>query len=150
MLSLPTKISKKEQLHDAMVNFQYLEFMLRGAIEKYEQLIRDRVKDYFEYPYDQKKIDNMTLGKLAEQYSKYTKNGAFKARVDTVIAARNKLAHAMFVKAEYLCDELGDELSSQIEDIYKASRVASDLGDMVVEQTQHINFDLYEEKWIKS
>ena len=141
---------KKEQLHDAMVNFQYLEFMLRGAIEKYEQLIRDQVKDYFEYPYDQKAIDNMALGKLAERYSKYTSNKKFKAQVESVIVARNKLAHAMFVKAEFLGDESGNKLSSQIEDIYKASELASTLGDMVIEQTQYIYFDPYEEKWIKS
>jgi len=141
---------KKEQLYEAMVNFQYLEFMLRGAIEKYEQLIRDQVQDYFEYPYDQNSIDTMALGKLAEMYSKYTGNKPFKSEVNAVIKARNKLAHAMFVKADHLSEMLGEQLVNEIDEIHKASEVASNLGDYVVEQTQHIYFDPHENKWIKS
>ena len=140
---------KKEQLHEAMVNFQYLEFMLRGAIEKYEQLIRDQVKEYCEYPYDQNAIDKMALGKLAERYAQYASDKKFKSKVDSVIKARNKLAHAMFVKAEHLSDELGVELEVEINEIYQASEVASALGDQVVEYMQHIYFDQNKQIWEK-
>lgn len=141
---------KKEQLHEAMVNFQYLEFMLRGAIEKFEQLIRDQVKDYFEYPYNQNAIDKMALWKLAEKYSQYTNDKNFKSKVDSVIQARNKLAHAMFVKAEHLSGELGVELEVEIDEIHQASEVASALGDQVVEYMQHVYFDPYNQKWTKA
>jgi hypothetical protein len=141
---------KKEQLHEAMVNFQYLEFMLRGAIEKFEQIIRDEVKEYFEYPYDQNAIDRMALGALAEQYSKYASDKKFKTQVGLVIQARNKLAHAMFVKAEHLSEKLGVELEIEINEIHKTSEVAAALGDIVVEHMQHIYFDPHEQKWIKA
>ncbi len=140
---------KKEKLHEAMVNFQLLEFMLRGALEKYEQLIRDQVKEYFEYPYDQKAIDKMALGKLADLYSKYTDNKAFKAQVDLIITARNKLAHAMFVKVEHFDDELGIDLDNEIDEIYKASEMADGLASDVFEQTQHLYFDPFENKWVR-
>ena len=132
---------KKEQLHEAMVNFQYLEFMLRGAIEKFEQLIRYKVKDCFEYPYNEKAINKMTLGKLAEKYSQYTEDKKFKREVDSVIQTRNKLAHAMFIKAEHLSEELGVELEEELDEIQQASEVAATLGDQVVEFMQHIYFD---------
>ena len=133
-----------------MVNFQYLEYMLRGAIEKYEEIIRDQVKKYFDYPNNQRTIDRMTLGKLGERYSKYTNNPDFKKNVDVITESRNKLAHAMFVKAEHLAEELGEELVGEINKIYEASELAADLADLVVEQTQHIYFDSDEEKWVKT
>jgi len=141
---------KKEQLYEAMVNFQYLEFMLRGAIEKFEQLIRDKVKNYFEYPYSDNAINKMALGKLAEKYSQYTKDKKFKLKVDSIIKARNKLAHAMFIKAEHLSEELGIELEEELNEIQQASEVAATLGDQVVEFMQHIYFDPFEQKWTKS
>ena len=130
-----------------MINFQYLEFMLRGAIEKFEQLIWDQVKDYFEYPYNQNAIDKMTLGKLAERYSQYTSDKNFKSQVDLVIQARNKLAHAMFFKAEYLSGELDVGLGVEIDGIHLASEAASTLGDQVFEYMQHVYFDPYLQKW---
>jgi hypothetical protein len=140
-----------DKLHEAMVNFQYLEFMLRGALKKYEQLIRDLVNDYFEYPYDEEEsaISNMSLVPLAKKFSKYINDKTFISKVEKINRARNRLAHAMFIKAEYLKDNAHKEIASEIDEIFEDSNLAVSLGDFVMQQSDHINFDIFAKKWIK-
>ncbi|NVN90944.1 MAG: hypothetical protein HXX11_10110 [Desulfuromonadales bacterium] len=88
------------KLRDSMVNFQYLEFTLRVAVKQFELLIQNTVTGYMKYPVEGKHLDRMALGKLLEQYAKYTGNKQFKVMADKIIESRNKLAHALYMKKE--------------------------------------------------
>ena len=131
-----------------MVNFQYLEFMLRGAIKKFESLIRDQVSEALSYPYSQKKIDKMALGSLADQYSIYTSDKDFKTEVDVVISARNKLAHAMFMKVDFRLDNSEETLIKEVDEIFAASEKAADLAEDVIMKMQHIYYDHFSNEWV--
>jgi hypothetical protein len=55
----------------------------------------------------------------------------------------------MFVKVEHFDDELGIDLDNEIDEIYKASEMADGLASDVFEQTQHLYFDPFENKWVR-
>lgn len=138
-----------QKLHEAMVNFQYLEFMLQGAIMKFESILRDKVSYFFIYQVDEKEINKMGLSKLAEKYSIYTGDKSFKQRVDSVVNSRNRLAHALFIKAEHMKDDLGEGLQQTLEETLKHSEEAESLANEVIMRMQHIYFDPHENIWVK-
>ena len=136
----------KEDIYDAMVNFQYLEFILRHAVVTFEQMIRDHVTEFMAYPVDEKRIDKMGLGELAKIYAKYAENEEIGDRIKAILESRNKLAHALFRKTEYEGDQ--NETAGIIEKALEDSNHANSLADAVFEHIQYFFFDPFENKWV--
>jgi hypothetical protein len=136
-----------KKLYEAMYNFQYLELMLREAVRTFETLIEFKMKGILHYPVDESAIDKLALGRLAERYAKYTKNNKFRADVEKVITARNRLAHRLFLSVEAYSDSLSDGIGEEVEAALADSNKAASLADDVIELMQHYYFDHQTQDW---
>lgn len=132
-----------DKIREAMVNFQYLEMMLKNAIIRIEQVIQTKVEPEIFFSADEDRINKMTLVSAAEKFGAYMKDADFKKKVGAIAHSRNKLAHRMFLSVEFKMD--GDEeILKEVDAIHKASETASNLADYVMDKSQHIAVDLPE------
>jgi hypothetical protein len=136
-----------EKLHGAMFNVQYLELILREALRTFESLIEFKMKGILNYQVDDLAIDKLALGRLADQYAKYTANTLFKSEVEKVIKARNRLAHRLFISVEVHKDSLPEEIDKDVEEAVLHGETAARLGDEVFALMQHYYFDPVLQDW---
>jgi len=131
------KLQLDQKVYEAMVNFQYLEFMLKGAIIQFESIIARKVSDVMQYQVNDSKINKLGLSKLAELYSQYTGDNNFNKRINDIISSRNRLAHVLFIKAEYLGDQKDIKLDDDIDEVLKHSMMADNMADEVIMYMQN-------------
>ncbi len=134
------KINLDQNLCEAMVNYQYLEFMLQGAISHFESIIEHKVSGIMQYPVNVNNINNLGLCKLAELYGKYTGDSNFKERVKRIARSRNKLAHALFLNAENFDDpDLREvNIESEVNEVLKQSLLADCMASEIIMYMQNI------------
>jgi hypothetical protein len=136
-----------EKLQEAMFNFQYLELMLREALKTFESLIEFKMKGILNYQVDDLAIDKLALGRLSNQFAKYTNNKGFSSEVEKVIKARNQLAHRLFISVELHQSTLPNEIDKDVEDAILNGETAARLGDEVFALMQNYYFDPVAQEW---
>jgi len=86
-----------DNLSRVLMNFQYIEEMLKFYIQDCDKIIQKSVKNSFHYSLQAKKIDKMPLGRLIDEFSRRTNRKDFVKALKKFNEIRNEVAHTGYL-----------------------------------------------------